>query len=43
MSLNIISVMQSAQVMDNAIAAIWGESCAYVHKQSTPNVPLMYP
>ena len=27
-SLNIISVIQSAQVMDNAISAIWGSSCA---------------
>jgi hypothetical protein len=28
-SLNIISVIQSAQVMDNAIAAIWGNTCAF--------------
>ena len=28
-SLNIISVIQSAQVMDNAIAAIFGRSCGF--------------
>eukprot|EP01052_Picozoa_sp_SAG31_P063627 SAG31_NODE_22546_length_523_cov_0.853774_1_plen_121_part_10 len=27
-ALNVISVIQSAQVMDNAIAAIWGDTCA---------------